>query len=312
VNQEAFVQRNFDVIRPGWAVVGSDDDKIGDITDVRPSYLLLQKGLIFVKDIYVPMSAIRDVDPDGERVYLEVTKDRVEDMGWDAPPSDEAMASGSYQSGAGWEAETRTDVHTHEAPPVDDRAAATGRKGAKRTEDAQRVELHEERLGAQTRSDTVGEVEIGKRVVEQEQELEVPVTREEVEVRRVRTDRPDSGDERPFVEGDTIRVPVTAETVEVTKDARVVEEIEVSKRPITETKRVSDTVRREEVDVRQEGDIHVADDSRELAGAGSSRMAGNRDWQDDPERRGEAWDPALDSEAGTTDPTLTDDERRLR
>jgi uncharacterized protein (TIGR02271 family) len=50
-------------------------------------------------------------------------------------------------------------------------------------------------------------------------------------------------------DGETIRVPLRAEDVDVRKDTRVVEEVVISKRPVTETKRVSDTVRREEVDV---------------------------------------------------------------
>jgi uncharacterized protein (TIGR02271 family) len=326
------VQRNMDAVRPGWAVIGSDGEKIGDVTEVRSSYLLLQKGLIFVKDIYVPMAAVQDVELDGERVMVDATKDGIEDKGWDEPPADtgyEAAGAGtttSHQSGAGWDAEIRrtpggsASPVGHETEGYEDRAAATRRTDSEAPNlrgdrDRDRVELHEERLGAETRRETVGEVGIDKRVVEQEQELEVPVTREEVEVRRVRTDRPSSGDDRPFAEGDTIRVPVTAEQVDVTRDDRVVEEIEVTKRPITEKKKVSGTVRREEVDVSQEGDVHVADEDRELAGSGASRMSGNRDWQNDPEHRGTTGDPAL-GEPGTdlgnferTDDYGTDEDR---
>lgn len=52
-----------------------------------------------------------------------------------------------------------------------------------------------------------------------------------------------------LVRGDTIRVPVTAETVTVDTQSRVVEELEISKRPVTETQHVEGTVHREEVDV---------------------------------------------------------------
>jgi uncharacterized protein (TIGR02271 family) len=318
------VQRNMDAVRPGWAVIGSDGEKIGDVTEVRSSYLLLQKGLIFVKDIFVPMTAVQDVELDGQRVMVDATKDGIEDMGWDEAPADtgyEAAGAGTttrHQSGAGWDAEVRTTSRGSASPAgnetegFDDRAAATRRTDSDATDlggnkDRDRVELHEERLGAETHRETVGEVGIDKRVVEQEQELEVPVTREEVEVRRVRTDRPSSGDDRPFAEGDTIHVPVTAEQVEVTRDDRVVEEIEVTKRPITEKKRVSGTVRREEVEVSQEGDVHVADEDRELAGSGASRMSGNRDWQNDPERRDATGDP--DNVERTDDYGATDEDR---
>jgi hypothetical protein len=39
------------------------------------------------------------------------------------------------------------------------------------------------------------------------------VTREEVQVRRVSTDRPATGSQDAFTDGDTIRVPVSAEHV---------------------------------------------------------------------------------------------------
>jgi uncharacterized protein (TIGR02271 family) len=71
----------------------------------------------------------------------------------------------------------------------------------------------------------------------------------------VKTDRPARGDERAFQDGDTLRVPVTAEEVEVRKEPRVVEEIEIDKRRVTEDQKVSEGVRREEVDIRETGDV---------------------------------------------------------
>ncbi len=88
------------------------------------------------------------------------------------------------------------------------------------------------------------------------------MTHEEVEVTRRRVDRPDTGGEI-IDDGQTIRVPIRAEEVDVRKDSRIVEEVEISKRPVTETQRVNETVRREEVDVDTSGDV--------LTGAGASR-----------------------------------------
>ena len=66
---------------------------------------------------------------------------------------------------------------------------------------------------------------------------------------RRRVDRAADANDTIVDDGETIRVPLRAEDVDVRKDTRVVEEIEISKRPVTETKRVSETVRREEIDV---------------------------------------------------------------
>jgi uncharacterized protein (TIGR02271 family) len=105
-------------------------------------------------------------------------------------------------------------------------------------------------FGAATRSTEIGAVDINKRVVEEEQTLDVPTTREEVDVRRVRVDRAAMDGDTAFQDGDSIRVPLRAETVE---------ELEITKRPVTETQRVSETVRRETVDVDQEGAVRRED-----------------------------------------------------
>jgi uncharacterized protein (TIGR02271 family) len=127
--------------------------------------------------------------------------------------------------------------------------------------DAFRIRRHAEELRAEKQQAQVGEVRIDKDIVEEQQTIDVPVTREQVEVRRVAVDRP-ATDAEIVDTGDTIRVPIVGERVEVSKDTRVVEEVEVAKTAQTETQRVSDTVRREEINIDQEGDVNVGDDRR--------------------------------------------------
>jgi uncharacterized protein (TIGR02271 family) len=223
-------------ITRGWAVYDVNNDKLGEVADTGENYLLVQKGLLFIKDVYVPTSAIRETDDVNREVYLNVAKDTIDSLGWDAPP--------------------------------------TLDRGTIGDEDRERMTLHEEELQAEKRREQAGEVKVNKRVVSDERELDVPVTHDEVEVKRTRVDREAAPGDAAFVdEGDTLRVPVTAETVDVTKRPRVVEEIEVSKRPVTEKRTVRDTVRREEADVDEEGDIAVGEGSaRDLAGAGAERF----------------------------------------
>jgi uncharacterized protein (TIGR02271 family) len=237
-----------DEIGRGWAVYDTNDEKIGDVADVGTSYLLVQKGLIFIKDVYIPMSAVSRTDASNGAVYVSTQKDSIDSMGWDAPPTD----AGSYADSGRSDTGVIEDVETGER---------------------QRLALHEEELQAETRRQQAGEVQVNKRVVEENQELEVPVTHDEVQVRRVRVDRDATTSGDAFTQdADTIRVPVTAESVEVTKTPRVVEEIEISKRPVTERQTVSDTVRREEADVTKEGDVVIEDGARDLVGSGSDRM----------------------------------------
>ena len=66
--------------------------------------------------------------------------------------------------------------------------------------------------------------------------------------RRV-VDRPADGVEADAFEEIVIEVPLTQEEVELRKQARVAEEVVVSKEAVQHTEQVRGTVRREEVDV---------------------------------------------------------------
>ena len=77
----------------------------------------------------------------------------------------------------------------------------------------------------------------------------MPVTREEVTIDRHSVDRPAGGE--AFTE-DSVDVPVYEERVDVDKESRVVEELEVGKTARTDTTHVEETVRREEFDIDDE------------------------------------------------------------
>jgi len=141
---------------------------------------------------------------------------------------------------------------------------ARGSYATDTTEDDAVMTLKEEQVRAEKARQKTGEVAVGKRVVEQQVDMDVPVTSEEVQVTRRRVDRPAQANETFTEDGSTIRVPVTAEQVEVTKEPRVVEEVVVSKRPKTETQRVSETVRREEAVVDETGDARLRSDDATL------------------------------------------------
>jgi uncharacterized protein (TIGR02271 family) len=217
---------NIDQIQRGWDVYGSDGNEIGDVAEVGPSYIVVEKGFLFPKDLYIPLSAISSVSED--RIELTVTKDAVEDQNWDAEHFEGATTS----AGANLEGDG-------------DYAAATQPEGGT-------LERREERLRVDTQPVQTGEVRIGKEVVEEEQSVDVPVTREQVDVSTRPIDRPASGD--AFQE-ERIAVPVTEERVQVDKEARAVEELDVEKVAEQDTERVSDTVRREEFRIEDEGEV---------------------------------------------------------
>ena len=73
------------VCQVGNEVYGCDEHKLGKVKEVHPDYVVVEKGLIFHSDYFIPTSAVNNCD--GNRVYLSVTKDEALNRGWDTPPT---------------------------------------------------------------------------------------------------------------------------------------------------------------------------------------------------------------------------------
>ena len=73
-------------------------EKVGNVLAVNlpNEYFTLEKGVLFTRDFYVPLSAVGRTEPDG--VYLNVDKDQMAYLGWDARPNDETIDSASSLS----------------------------------------------------------------------------------------------------------------------------------------------------------------------------------------------------------------------
>jgi len=147
-------------------------------------------------------------------------------------------------------ARDRLPVDTTNAEWDRDRLAGT----TERTTDTNTIELHEEQLTPRVEQVEAGAVHVEKNVVSEQRTMEVPVTHDEVVVERHPVDRRPA--DQPISEQDTtIEVPVREERVTMEKQPVVYEEVTVGTRPVTETQRVSGTVRREEARVEREGDL---------------------------------------------------------
>lgn len=146
------------------------------------------------------------------------------------------------------EPELRRDWERRQGRPPWDQAKDWARDAWNRT-----IQLREEELVAHKRPVEAGAVTLGKEVVSEQKTLDVPVTREEVVLDRHAVDRRPS--DKPIGEGETIRVPVREEQVDVQKQTVVREEVDVGKRAVQDTQRVEDTVRREELRVEEQGNV---------------------------------------------------------
>lgn len=71
-------------VEVGLDVMGSCGHKIGEVVDVRPHHLVVEKGFLVPEDVYVPKSAIAKADE--HHLTLNVTRDASEHSGWEKDP----------------------------------------------------------------------------------------------------------------------------------------------------------------------------------------------------------------------------------
>jgi len=72
-------------IAQGAVVYGSNNEKIGQVAEVGQDYFLVQKGMLFHKDLYLPTSAVARMD--GNHVYLNLSKDQATQMAAERLPA---------------------------------------------------------------------------------------------------------------------------------------------------------------------------------------------------------------------------------
>ncbi|HJS82818.1 MAG TPA: YsnF/AvaK domain-containing protein [Nitrososphaera sp.] len=191
----------------------ADDSDFGEVQEIGQHYIVTQKGLLNREKFYIPKYLVQGYD--GDTLWFNATKDQLDSFNLDSPPSYDDY--GRYRT-----SDLREDVET-------------------------RIPVIEERLNV-TKTVSTDEATIRKTPMTETKTVEVPVTHEELRVER----RPASGQtraDRPVGTETEIKVPVSSEEVQVTKEPYVKEEISVEKVPVTETKTVSDTVTSERVDV---------------------------------------------------------------
>lgn len=124
----------------------------------------------------------------------------------------------------------------------------------------EKIRLHEERLRVNKDRVQTGEVEIDKEVVTEHQEIEVPVEREKVTIERRKVDEKADGSFRDDLDDETIRVPIHEERVDVEKENVVTEELIIKKETVQDTETVSEDVKKERVDIRD--DDHLVDNDK--------------------------------------------------
>ena len=261
-----------------------DGDKVGGVKDVyvndttgQPDFVSVNHGLFGGGDSIVPLRGhtLRD----GE-LHLAFQKDRIED----APDLDEnghlttedqdafyrhyglentqdvttyetgnrfaqAGAAGAAGAGAGYAAGERTDVDTERRDVVD----------ADRRDVADNGEIvrSEEQLNVSKDRVETGEVRLRKYVVNETENVEVPVEREEVRVVREPITDADRANYDGNIGEQEASVTLSEDRVNVSKESVPVEKVSLEKDTVRDTETVSEEVRKErfETDGVVEGDV---------------------------------------------------------
>lgn len=225
-----------DRLAAGADVYGADDEKIGTIADVGRNYFLVQKGWLFIKDLYLPTSTIARAD--GDNIYLSLTKQEAERMGREDLPTEGDAWYGTPRTGS---ARADTDYATG-------RTAGYGTDREVREGENISVPVVEEQLKAGVRETEAGRARIVKDARQEQQSIDVPVEREEVYITERKANRPAMAADLAAGKRD-IEIPLKEQEVVTQKEARVTGEVNVRKEVKRDTERVSDTVRREDVHV---------------------------------------------------------------
>jgi uncharacterized protein (TIGR02271 family) len=228
--------------------LGAIDDVIANEETMRPVYLVVDTGgwFRFGDKFVVPMGEVQRVD-DGERhVYFKTL-------------SKQTLESGTYPKydASWWERDDYPSWNTHERElartyqPQGTPAAKADYSGdlyKHPQQGAQRLQLMEERLKANKVREQAGTVKLGKRITEHAETMQVPVTEERVVIERM----PASGQAaRGAIGADqTVEVPVARERVTAEKETVVREEVGLRKEAVQHTEQVQDTVRSEQLDVK--------------------------------------------------------------
>lgn len=196
--------------------------------------------------------------------------------GWQAP----AAGMAATGTAAGYDRDRTTDTTTNSALGFDN----------DRDRDAQKLDVIEERLVVGKREVERGGVRVRSYVTEKPVHEQVRLREEHVNVERRPVDRRVDGVPADAFQDRTIELTERAEEAVVGKEARVVEEVVVSKTAEERVQDINETVRRTDVDVDQLG----SDTTRSAIG-GTSMTGPNTYGDRDNETLGEKARDAVES-----------------
>ncbi|WP_100398474.1 YsnF/AvaK domain-containing protein [Bacillus sp. FJAT-44742] len=122
------------------------------------------------------------------------------------------------------------------------------------------IELREEEIDVHKHRAETGDVTLHKDIIEEEKEINVPLSHDQVVIERKAVNHEPS--EEPIGKEETIRIPVTAEKLDVDKHTVVTGEVSAHKQAVEETEQIKDVLHKEVADVEEHGDAEIINDDK--------------------------------------------------
>ncbi len=235
-------------------VVGSDGQRIGkvgqfylDNSTGNPSWVTIKTGFFGGNESFVPLD---DATASGDVLSVPYDKDRIKG----AP---------NHSAGAELSVEDEDELYAYYAvgrtTESSIRGLGVGSDTALASSDSAEGYLtrSEEQLHVGTQRVATGKARLRKFVVTEQQTVAVPLTHEEVQIVR----EPIAPGEivNPSIAEDVIEVTLTEEQVVVAKDAVAVERVRLQTGVVTEQQTVTESVRKEQIEVQTTDGTTVAD-----------------------------------------------------
>ncbi len=258
----------------GSAAIGADGSKIGTIGQVyldnatgEPEWATVKTGLFGSNESFVPLS---QAEVSGDGVRLPYDKDRIK--GAPNIASDRELSEteeqelytyyglgGTYETGVETGVETGTvETSTYETGTTTgladtDRETVGYDTSGPTTDDA--MTRSEERVRAGTEKVEAGRARLRKYVVTEQQQVTVPVTREEVRVERepITEGNYDAAMAGPDLSEEEHEVVLTEERAVIQKETVPVERVRLEKETVTEQETVNVDVREERIETDVDG-----------------------------------------------------------
>lgn len=223
--------------------LGSVEGALVDEVSGRIRYFIVDVGGWFTsKDVLVPAGLARIA---GDEIYFDsLTKDQVKAM-------DDYDPDYNYN----YEEQNVRDRKVFNTPVANAYDATPTELNEKHYDAPNTLQLLEERLTVNKDRIVAGLLQVGKHVVSENRTVNVELQEEQAHIQRTPVNQPTSatiGDDAR-----TIEVQLEAERANVAKQTYVTEEVNVGKVAQSRTETINETVRREELDVKQDGVVRT-------------------------------------------------------